>query len=105
MLALDKAGRPYEGKGTGSDSTVGLDPTDVIENPNSPSEPAGNDAALTHELIHADRAAHGRQDLTPDPVFDNAEERAATDGENGYMREGGFKWHRVDHGVTLERNP
>lgn len=102
---FDATGQPLVGSGAGSSSVIGLDPTDKIENPHAPEESIGNDAVLLHELVHAEHAAQGTQDCTPNKAYDTEEERETINGsaqsETSYLRERGHKWHRVDHGETL----
>jgi uncharacterized Zn-binding protein involved in type VI secretion len=106
---FDAQGQPLVGSGAGSSSVIGLDPSDRIENPHAPEESIGNDAVLMHELIHADHAAQGTQDCSPNDTYDTEEERETINGgppsETSYLRERGHKWHRVDHAETLAPMP
>ena len=81
---VDGAGNPIPGAGTGSDSTISYSPgVYPYGRTNAP-----GDAALFHEMTHADHAAHGTRDRTPRADnYDNQEEFNTIQDENQYRGE------------------
>lgn len=108
--AVDAAGNQLVGTGFGSDSTVRLNPTLQLDNPNAPDDPVSNDAVLFHELTHSKHQMSGTNDCTPEgDNWDTREEkntiRDDSPSEADYLHERGYKWRRTSHAEEFEPNP
>jgi uncharacterized Zn-binding protein involved in type VI secretion len=104
----DASGHQLIGTGTGSDTTVQLNPNLTLPNSNPGAAPMPNDAVLFHELNHSSHQTNGNMDCTPTPGYDTAEEkRTITSGdpsEADYLQQTGYPYHRTDHGTTFAPN-
>ena len=74
-------------------------------NPSDPSNLAGSDSTLFHEMAHGSHAMNGVADTTETgDAWDNIEERNTINdsypAENDYLNDRGFPWARPDHRDT-----
>ena len=68
-----------------------------------------NDAILFHELTHSKHQMNGTNDCAPKAGNWTTQEEQNTiqndsPSEADYLREGGYKWRRTNHGSTFTSN-
>ena len=102
-------GKPLIGTGLGADVQLQFNPNLKLRGIANALDPMPNDAILFHELVHASHIMHGQLDNTPTfNEWDNLEEKTTIStgkpSETDYLRERGYKFHRIDHSLGFVEN-